>query len=216
MQRESDKAEEKSASNGCNTKSTKIVPHGSVKRNRWILVLWDMWLRNPAIKKIPIFLQFGPFVSAQSRQIHRVTFSKWKVIQERHFPLFLLLVWWIQTAIHPARQRFHYFTSSLIPSLSVRMDGKHPDKLPHTFLLQLDWSSGSQKANARWEKRKKLGGREMKREEGRKMQWLSERKAALHTEENDILSADRQAQHHAVFSHTKMCFFQRTLLLSKW
>lgn len=44
--------------------------------------------------------------------------------------------WWIHTAIHPARQCFHYFTTSLIPSswsFSVRMDGKHPVKLPHTF-----------------------------------------------------------------------------------
>lgn len=44
--------------------------------------------------------------------------------------------WWIHTAIHPARQWFHYFTTSLIPSswsFSVRMDGKHPVKLPHTF-----------------------------------------------------------------------------------
>lgn len=74
-----------------------------------------------------------------------------KIIQEQHFlvsslikfPLFPVAVhvcvfetWWIHTAIHPARQWFHYFTTSLIPSswsFSVRMDGKHPVKLPHTF-----------------------------------------------------------------------------------
>lgn len=74
-----------------------------------------------------------------------------KIIQEQHFlvsslikfPLFPVAVhvcvfetWWIHTAIHPARQCFHYFTTSLIPSswsFSVRMDGKHPVKLPHTF-----------------------------------------------------------------------------------
>lgn len=106
-------------------------------------------LWNQAVEKT--LRLFGPFVSAQKKQIHRVTCSKWKIIQEQHFlvsslikfPLFPVAVhvcvfetWWIHTAIHPARQCFHYFTTSLIPSswsFSVRMDGKHPVKLPHTF-----------------------------------------------------------------------------------
>lgn len=106
-------------------------------------------LWNQAVEKTVRL--FGPFVSAQKKQIHRVTCSKWKIIQEQHFlvsslikfPLFPVAVhvcvfetWWIHTAIHPARQCFHYFTTSLIPSswsFSVRMDGKHPVKLPHTF-----------------------------------------------------------------------------------
>lgn len=106
-------------------------------------------LWNQAVEKTVRL--FGPFVSAQKKQIHRVTCSKWKIIQEQHFlvsslikfPLFPVAVhvcvfetWWIHTAIHPARQWFHYFTTSLIPSswsFSVRMDGKHPVKLPHTF-----------------------------------------------------------------------------------
>lgn len=65
-------------------------------------------------------------------QLKRDKYARWHAANEKsyekHTSLFHSLcvrMWWIHTAIHPATQCFHYFTSSLIPpSLSLSaMDG---------------------------------------------------------------------------------------------